>query len=76
MDLAWLRFQDVRTDAEWSAVWRGYGSAPIASLERRLLFYELWWTLRRLWWDVMTHDGDETAASLANLDRIVEQLER
>jgi aminoglycoside phosphotransferase (APT) family kinase protein len=76
MDLAWLRFQDVRTDAEWAAVWRGYGAVPDASIECRLLLYELWWTLRRLWWDVMTHDGDETAASLANLDRIVEQLER
>ena len=75
MDLAWLRFQDVRTDAEWSAVWRGYGSAPNASLERRLLLYELWWTLRRLWWDVMTHDAEETVESLANLDRIVEQLD-
>ena len=76
MDLAWLRFQDVRTDAERAAVWRGYGSVPDALIERRLLLYELWWTLRRLWWDVMTHNGDETTESLTNLDRTVEQLER
>jgi aminoglycoside phosphotransferase (APT) family kinase protein len=76
MDLAWLGCEDIQTEAEWTAIWRGYGNTPDARFERRLLLYKLWWSLRRLWWQVAWPDPEGIAADLANIAHVEAQLDR
>jgi aminoglycoside phosphotransferase (APT) family kinase protein len=51
VDLAWLDYQDGRSEADLVAIVEGYGAAAgDSSLRRRLRLYQLSYALEHLWW--------------------------